>query len=300
MGKPSAESPMPQKPRHAALHAPGPPAPGRFAACLLAASLLCATLLWATLSPEAAFATEPRPADVVADAILALGPDAPAEERARLAAELAEAKKRVATVLVKPQDGARALDAGSVLVDGRHAADLPLRRPLYLEPGERTLSIDAPGRRLVPVVATVEAGKNVSVRFRELEPAAPAPPPDDKPLWPGLVLAGAGAVGVGLGVGLLVVSLGKGSDAEDLGQTIGTCDTTRLSAACDDLASVVSERNAFQNGAVVSFIVGGVAGAASLAYFLVPTPRETPEASALRVEPLLGPTAWGLSIRGDL
>ena len=262
--------------------------------------LLLSALFAAALWPAAALAAEPRPADVVADAILALGPDSGAEERARLAAELAEAKKRVATVLVKPHDGASPLDAGAVLVDGKHAADLPLRRPLYLEPGEHTLTVEAPGRRFVPVVAKLEAGKNVSVRLREIDPVAPAAPPSEKPLWPGLVLAGVGAAGVGVGIGLLVVSLGKGSDADELGRTIGTCDTSRLSRACDDLATIVSERNAFQNGAVVSFLVGGAAGVASLAYFLVPTPNETAEATALRFEPWLGPSAWGLSVRGDL
>lgn len=254
-----------------------------------------------TLARVAA-AADPRPADVVADAILALGPAAPAEDRARLAAELAEAKKRVATVILKPAPGGAPLEDGAVMVDGRHAADLPLRRPLYLEPGERQISIEAQSRRFVPVAAKLQAGQNVAVTLREVEPAnAPPPPSDDKPLWPGIVLAGAGGVGVGVGIGLLVASLNKGSDAEALGQSIGTCDPTRLDAACEDLASVVADRNAFQNGAVVSFVIGGIAGLASVAYFLVPTPRETPESAAtarVRVAPVLGPSAWGISVGG--
>jgi len=250
--------------------------------------------------PSAA-ASEPRPADVVADAILALPPGAPEAEKEALSAELAEAKKRVATVVLKPPAAGAPLAAGAVIVDGQHAADLPLRRPLYLEPGKRTIAVEVDGRRFVPIEATLSAGQNVAVTLREIEPAAPPPPPaDDKPIWPGILLAGLGVAGVGAGIGLIVASAGKESDAESLGSSIGSCDTTSLSARCEQLASTVSDRNALQNGAVVAFVVGGVAGAASALYFLIPTPRETPDGAAppVAVRPVLGPDAWGLSLRG--
>jgi hypothetical protein len=239
---------------------------------------------------------------LVADAILALPPGAPEAEKQALSAELAAAKTRVATVILRPPAQGAPLDAGTVIVDGERAAELPLRRPLYLEPGKRTIAVEAEGRRFVPIEATLAAGQNVAVTLREIEPeGAPPPPEDDKPLWPGILLASVGAVGIGAGIGLIVVSAGKESDAESLGSSIGTCDTQSLSARCEELASTVSDRNAFQNGAVVSFVVGGIAGAAAVAYFLIPTPRETPETGAtppVAVRPVVGPEAWGVSLTG--
>jgi hypothetical protein len=262
--------------------------------------VLAAALL--VTSPAIAFAQEGRSPDAIADAIRALPADAPEEQRRTLQAELAEAKKKVATVVVKTTAGgeAEAAREGSLLVDERHAADLPLARPLYLAPGKHRIAIDAPGRKFVPVEVELTAGQNVAVTLREVDaaPAPTAPATIDKPLWPGILLASVGAVGIGAGIGLIVASANKESEAEDLGGTLDSCDIAALSGPCEELSSTVADRNAFQNGAVVAFIVGGIAGAASLAYFLIPTPNEAADAGAVSVAPVLGPTAWGLTIGG--
>jgi hypothetical protein len=260
-----------------------------------------ATLLF--LASRTAWADEGRSAGDVADALLGLPADAPAEQREALKTELAAAKKRVATVIIKVETkgGPIVAKKGRVLVDDKEAATLPLARPLYLEPGKRRIAIEAPDHRYIPIEADLEAGTSVAVTLREAPPAAPpAAPPDDKPLWPGIVLASIGAAGLGAGIGLIVVSKNKESDAETLGASIGTCNPSSLDARCSELASTVADRNAFQNGAVVSFIVGGIGAAASIVYFAIPTPRETPEgvAKPVALAPAIGPSMWGLSITG--
>jgi hypothetical protein len=263
--------------------------------------LIAATSL--LLAARPAHADEGRSAGDIADALLGLPADAPAEQREALKTELAAAKKRVATVLVKVEtnEGPVVAKTGRVLVDDKEAATLPLARPLYLEPGKRRIAIEAPDRRYIPIEADLEAGTSVAVTLREAPAqAAPASPTDDKPLWPGIVLASIGAAGLGAGIGLIVVSKNKESDAEAMGAGIGACNPSSLDARCSELASTVADRNAFQNGAVVSFIVGGIGAAASIVYFAIPTPRETPESVAkpVALAPVLGPSAWGLSVTG--
>ncbi|NUO54457.1 MAG: hypothetical protein HOV80_36905 [Polyangiaceae bacterium] len=264
-------------------------------------SILAATMLFT--AARTAWADEPRSAGDIADALLGLPADAPAEQREALKIELAAAKKRVATVIVKVEsaEGPIVAKRGRVLVDDKEAATLPLARPLYLEPGKRRITIEAPDRRYVPIEADLQADKTVAVTLREAPAQAPpAATTDEKPLWPGIVLAAIGAAGLGTGIGLIVVSKNKESDAETMGADIGTCNPSSLDAACSELASTVSDRNAFQNGAVVSFIVGGVAAAASIVYFAIPTPHETPEgaASPVALTPIIGPSVWGLSVGG--
>ncbi len=245
--------------------------------------------------PSAAWADGRSPADIT-DAIAALPPDAPAEQRAALHRELQEAKRTVATVVLK-------IDAneGAVFVDGAFAADLPLERPLYLEPGARTIAVEVPKRRFVPIEAKLEPGQNVAITLRELDPLEAPPParPLDKPVWPGVVLAGVGAAGIGLGIGLVVASFGKESDAEAEAAKVGSCDLDDLTPACDRLATTVSERNGLRNGSYVAFIAGGVAALSTVAYFLIPYPDDAPDAARVGVAPAVGPDGAGLTIGGS-
>lgn len=204
-----------------------------------------------------------------AEAIALARRDEPALAAA-LQRELAAEKPHVVTIVLTTDAPA----GTAFVVDGAQAGESPLRAPLYLEPGSHTIALI--GADLTPPLTKVElpAGANVRLDI----PSRGEPP---KALWPALVLGGVGAVGLGAGIGLLVTSFQRESEADELAATIPSCDLAAPSTRCENLASLVSDRNALRDGSTVGFVVAGIAVAATVAYVLIPTPAESPSAAAL-------------------
>lgn len=233
-------------------------------------------------------------------AAIALLPSSAAEaERERLQAALKAEKVFVATVVL----GVEGETPATLFVDGNQVGITPLKLPVYLDPGEHTFTADGE-RAYVGVKATVNAGQTVTLKLRAGEPKPKngveyvAPPP--KPLWPAIVLGALGAGALGVGIGTLVVSFARESAAEERAENIASCDPDALSSACEDLAALVSDRNALRDTATVGLITGAVLAGAMVGYIFIPIPTEQPEAKAqLDVLPMVSPDLAGVVVRGS-
>lgn len=233
-----------------------------------------------------------------AAAITLLPSSAEEAERERLRAALKAEKAFVATVVLGVEGDA----AATLFVDGAQVGITPLKLPVYLEPGEHTFTADGE-RAYFGVKATVNAGQAVTLTLRAGD-AKPkdgvqlvAPPP--KPLWPAIVLGALGAGALGVGIGTLVVSVARESAAEERAENITSCDPDALSDACNDLAALVSDRNALRDTATVGLITSAVLLGAMVGYIFIPIPTETPEKKAhIDVLPMVSTDRAGMIVRG--
>jgi hypothetical protein len=208
-----------------------------------------------------------KPADAanhLAEALAMLPKDAGALAEGDLRARLGEVKREVASIVVRANAAGVALELDGAPI-GVVRQDELFAKLVYAAPGEHTVVAKYEGQEVYSDTRTIGAGERAMFDVHGKTAAG------EKPLWPAFVIAGIGVAAVGTGVGLLVASLGKESDADDLAQTIPSCNLDAPSAACGELSSLIASRNDLLDGATVAFIIGGIGAVATLGYFVIPT-----------------------------
>jgi hypothetical protein len=226
---------------------------------------------------------------------------------------LVEAKKHVGTVVLQIEP------AGTdVSINGEFVGKSPLPTAVFLKPGVHTVELKKVGFLSRGKTLDVKAGSSLTEPLT-LEPESQTgpkgpggpegpkgpqgpqgpegpgkkPPPEPAPVWPTVVLAGASVAGIGLGITFTALSAQKASDIDET-----TACPDPVSAAClqevDDLRSA---GNAFQIGAIVSFVVGGLAGVGALTYAIVTSSSDEP-APSLSLVPHVGADFAGATLLG--
>lgn len=204
-----------------------------------------------------------------------------ADKRQQLEQGLAEARKNVGELKINVAPGAE------VEVNGRAVGMSPLKAPVFVDPGQATVTCKkkdfGEGQALVQV--NIGEAKDVTVEIKIT--TGPGGEAEDKPIWPTIVLSVVGAAGIGAGIGLTVVGFQKNGEAEDLAGTCG------LGPDCvtqgDDL---IDQANTFVGVGGAMFGVGGAALLGVLIYNLVPQDSSTEKAA---FAPIISPSEAGLS-----
>lgn len=198
--------------------------------------------------------------------------------RRRMAEELSRVLGYVGELRVEAPAGAE------ILVDGRPAGTAPLVLPVYVEPGVHRVEARTGAGSSLPVEVRIDAGEARDVRLgaRRAERAAETP----APLAPRVDLAGprppeppAAAVDPVIVVG--------GAGLTLAGVVLGA--TFAVASEGDD---------GFETASIVSFVGGGAAALATVAYLVIVGSDDGGDEAALRVAPSAHPHGGGLTAGG--
>ncbi|WP_437969552.1 PEGA domain-containing protein [Sorangium sp. So ce260] len=238
---------------------------------------------------------------------------ATADERAAALKTYAQARAKVGAVKLRVD-----VEGAEVTVGQEVVGTAPLLDPVFLEPGAHRITVRRPGYEAADVTVELKEGQEIE-RSVELKSARASEPPqgnqpgtpwkDEVVVDPGpnktLLIAGGAAAGVGVIAGTVftVLALGKGSDAENLRDSVrsdptlnGRCPSIKDPPVCAELSDTVDSQYTFINAAIYSFIVGAV-GAGTVIYALVDRPAAP--ASRMQVVPRVGWGSAGLSLSGQ-
>ena len=125
------------------------------------------------------------------------------ERLAAVTKDLADLQKRIANVSITVN-----VEGASVLVDGRQVGTTPLSSAIAVSEGQRTISVEAPGRGVLQRLVRVAGGEQqtLTINFEEAPVAAASSkaPPEPKPahLGAGFWVTAIGAVALGGGAGV--------------------------------------------------------------------------------------------------
>ena len=234
--------------------------------------------------------------------------NAPADRGERAVKLLADASTKIATLAIDAQP-----EGAEILVDGQPIGRAPLGGPVFLEPGERTITARVPGRPDVVRKLALIAGRADKVQLQVDEakvpvvalPPPPPPPPPPRSVVPGVVIAGVGVAALATGIGLLVSAKAKGSSAETTNHAILTAGHSCVAGApnydgqCETLLSTATAART-SNHVGVGFLAGaGAAAVGTALYFLWPASKDTvPSTHGLHVVPSASDTGAGLIFSG--
>ena len=219
--------------------------------------------------------------------------------RQRLQQRFALARAEVASLRVHvtpPQ--------ATVIVNGREFAPVP--EEVFLEPGPATVEAHLPGYGAARTATPpIRKGASEEVTLT-LTPLATQVVEAGSPKSVPLILVGAGVTAAGLVTGLAFTLLGasKASSADSSLKAIeaahggdpSPCSALPPDPRCSSLEQLNSDSDTMKRVGVAAFVVGGVAGAATLTYLLWPSKRAE-QAGKLRVTPSLAPGYGGASLR---
>jgi hypothetical protein len=207
-----------------------------------------------------------------------------------------------------------AVSGAQVSVDGSVVGMAPLADQVDVPAGKHHVeAATAQGKKATDIDATL--GQVVRVSFLEAaptvegkpqpqqpaatdaqpsSPAAPETTPATQRGWwttPRYIGVGAGAlavVGLGMGIGFRVASSNDASDVSSIRSTItpGACSGAATSATCTDLQDKINAANTNATLSNVSFVVAGVAAAASVALIFFVAPQA--QTSAVTWAPVVG------------
>lgn len=255
-----------------------------------------------------------------------LDPQIPADDPRRPSVDdyLAKLPARIPHLRIELAVGSPA--GSSVTLDGAPIAKEKLGTELPLDAGKYSLVVSAAGRLEKRYEVTVEEGKRVRLVVEvgaapspavlpsaplpantSLRPASPGPGERaQRGMVPVVVLGGLGVLGVGAGIVLVGARAAQQSNATELrgGITdVGHCRPdggNADSAPCPQIASATSTGDGFGTASLVSFIVGGLAGAGALTYAAWPSsgPPAPPRVS-FRVAPVVGEHERGIAVWGS-
>jgi serine/threonine-protein kinase len=181
-----------------------------------------------------------------------------------------------------------------------------------VDPGNYRVSATAPGRRgWSSVVVVREPGKVVEVSVPELAVMESAPPDEargKRSIMPAIILSGVAIAGMATGAGLTVAANRKSDDAVGISNAMisraaPACNSyspndSQTASECATLLNTLREHDAFHNGAVASYTVGGVALGAAVVYLLLwPGPKQK-QFSGAQVTPIVTQTEHGIRIQG--
>lgn len=192
------------------------------------------------------------------------------EQRAQTEKFLNEARAKVCAVTL---EGAPA--GASMLIDGSRSAALDQSRH-YLDPGQHTLSLRAPGYEPLRKQYTCKAGDGAGLRMQmeRVKASTPSKTGEDKgdlPLWPVLVGGGVALASAGLGTGMWFGHQGMEEDANalwrELPSTKYSCYNNNTTN-CNDIEKLRRQERDFENTSIAAFVTGGVAALATVGYFI--------------------------------
>ncbi len=235
-------------------------------------------------------------------AIKNLPASADASARADLAAALAEAKRKIATLEISANTGA------ILELDGKSLGNAPLPGDVFVEPGKHALLARGPGMQDGKLDFEVAAGESKTVRV-ELKAAAAAPPKVEqssgRPMWPAYAGFGVAAAGIGVGIAGFVLSAQAGSDTEDLAAAIAASsercvpEGAQPNAQCEEAVSSFDDSKSFQIMGIAGMAVGGAALAFAVVYMVFPDGSSDESAKPkAAVSPWFGPDGGGFVVSG--
>jgi hypothetical protein len=214
-----------------------------------------------------------------------------------------------------------------VLVDGAAVGKAPLRREIFLMPGEHTIEARLKGHAAVKETVSLDKGteKTVHLTFAQAKQkdgkasaqparsesgdAAPVlrPAKDDAASKPRreIVIAGVATSAAAITVGAVfaIVSSAKAGDANDLRATLverdgaKACSASSLLPNCRDLYDAMKTKDTFGNLATWGFVAGGLLGAGTAVYALA-SPKWA-QTSRLRPLPVATAKGAGLLLVGE-
>ncbi|MBW2456034.1 MAG: hypothetical protein JRI68_16065 [Deltaproteobacteria bacterium] len=185
-------------------------------------------------------------------------------------------------------------DQVSVTIDDRPVPPEALGSPQPLDPGDHRITVRAPGWTEAQRLVSLTEGETKPLRI-ELRAgvggSSPSPTGDaDHPLGESLPVGP--IVLLGFGGAALIVGGVTGALALDREEELhDRCPTNPCppeNEALEDDATV------FATVSTVGFVVGGAAVAGGLAWLLFGSSDSDDELSRLRLQPVLGPTSWGI------
>ncbi|MGK3964082.1 hypothetical protein WMF38_07865 [Sorangium sp. So ce118] len=255
--------------------------------------------------------------------------EAPKEQPPPPAAEIQSAEALYAAA--RAQVGALSIatleNGAEILVDGEVVGVAPLPAPVFVEPGMHTVSarrgnrvgarqvrVDKGGAASVEVVLE-EGNLGASTTPPRAEPphsAAPQPPASASPERPAggarlpvvpMVIGGAiGVVGLGVGVGFTLAANAKATEIDGplrVGDGNRSACYQSQSAACARLGDAVDQLDAFTSTAVIGYVVGGAAIAATAGYVLWSRSAGDSQGNAqVMAAPWLAPGSGGVGVAG--
>jgi hypothetical protein len=183
-----------------------------------------------------------------------------------------------------------------------------------VDPGERTITVSAPGKRGWQTrVRAGDRAEALEVRVPVLEDAPHTLGAGEEQkserhgIAPAITLGGVATVGVGIGV--LLLSLSSKSRGEAAEMREGLLRENRGCVAgsanwagdrCGELADTWKTADNLQNAAVVSLALGGAAVAGALTYVFWPSSKSSRrEARARATSPVVSPYPGGLIVSGS-
>lgn len=221
----------------------------------------------------------------------------PEDRHARADALLVKAKAKVLTLRIKTEPA-----GADVWVDGQSAGRAPLSEPLFLDPGKHTITARMTGHADMTQSIDKPAGSDDTLRLKLQAATTTTPAPKPKSLAI-LLSGGAGTLAfAAVGAGLSGAAADKAGQADKLLQSVvsrggsNACSqpSASLKTDCEMLHSFNKGSDTLQNTGTAMFVVGGLAAAGTLAYWLWPS--DNPKAT-VAVAP--SPTGIGVAIRGE-
>jgi hypothetical protein len=232
------------------------------------------------------------------------------ENRALLEASFATVKAEVGTLSIDVS-----VNGANVSVDGRLLGISPIKEPVFVDPGKRT--IDVTLDEYSPSHKTVDAAKGSSQEVKILLIPKPRTPPPTISKWrpsPIYFIIGGSVTIAGLGAGVVMTAIanGKSSDADSLRTGVPTPSgcyqpPADLKATCDSLYETKKDQGLFARAAVGSFVVAGIFAVGTGALMLYAgaeqfgSPNDAGKrsaASSIKVVPVVDPTQQGLLLVG--
>lgn len=186
------------------------------------------------------------------------------------------------------------LSAGAQTIAGLHLSrdGNPVPREEWgaampVDPGNYRVSATAPGRREWSTAVVVrEPGKVVQVSIPELAIKESAPireTREERSDMPTIMLAGVAIAGMATGIGLTVAANRASDDAvaqrnELIARKAPFCNAylpsdTQTASECKALHEALSDKGSYTNGAVVAYVIAGLATAGAAVYAFWPTPK---------------------------
>ncbi|MBK8254596.1 MAG: hypothetical protein IPK82_18250 [Polyangiaceae bacterium] len=208
-----------------------------------------------------------------------------------------------------------------VLVDD---TDVPLAKigtDLPMDAGVHSVIVKAPGRSNAAFQLTLEEGKKTTFKIHEgvelgvqssaatTKPAAETDAKEASParsFVPAVALGVVGLAGIGAGIGFVAGREGQYNEAKQMNSSLISegkyCNPSQSNFdpnGCSRLSNLTSTTDAFGTAAIVSFVVGALAGASAAVYLAWPSngPQKQ-QAARVSAIPFVTVHEQGLSIQG--
>ncbi len=209
---------------------------------------------------------------------------------------LAEAKTKVGCFAITVNVAGAKVQLGDRVVGISPVVDVACAYP-----APSKLRVERDGYEIFEQEITPEVGKDVPISVTLKAGASGggggggggSDEPVEKPIWPAIVLGGAGAAGLAVGIAGVVVGAQKDADASALASSASCTPVVTPSCLADGI-DLADEWATFTTVGIVGFGIGGAALVGMTIYLLVPTRR--PDEAAWQVVPWLDPQTAGVSV----